>query len=282
MQQQSGKPKGGDRKSRSHDATVIAPKLPDLGMKSLGVRPRTQRQKGKQKNRGGRARTRQLKLGDRVPLSLRVAVNVREKLDSAARDSGRSLLQEGEIRLEQSFRDQQRAELFSDLFFGRELSALLEIIGRAAHDAGIYAAHQTIGPGKPAPNWFDNPYAFDTAVRAINRVLEAIRPQGEIIPPKVNSRAEAMLGDAIANGLLSAVASDEAPADFMDEWADHIRPRLGRLRSRLRDFDYLLGANIAILPSENSPGVLLFDTDDLSLLDERQDQDDANFEGKTE
>ena len=53
-------------------------------------------------------------------------------------------------------------------------------------------------------------------------------------------------------------------------------------RSRLRDFDYLLGANIAILPSENSPGVLLFDTDDLSLLDERQDQDDANFEGKTE
>jgi TraY domain-containing protein len=42
-------------------------------------------------------------LGERVPLGLRVTLDTKARLDAAARYSGRSLSQEAELRLEQSF-----------------------------------------------------------------------------------------------------------------------------------------------------------------------------------
>ncbi len=55
------------------------------------------------KKKKGRPRTRELRPGDRVPLSLRVTPETKAKLDKTAADSGRSQSQEAEMRLEQSF-----------------------------------------------------------------------------------------------------------------------------------------------------------------------------------
>src|SRR5205823_11825317 len=95
--------------------------------------------------------------GEKSTISVRTAVDLKRQLDEAAKWSGRSLSQEAESRLEQSFRDDHWAHLFSDVFYGRELATLLEIIGRAMRDAGAHAVNQTVAPGDPWPNWIDSP-----------------------------------------------------------------------------------------------------------------------------
>ncbi len=63
-------------------------------------------------NRGGRPPSRQRVQGDRVPLGLRVSLTLKNRLDQAARDSGRSQSQEAELRLEMSF---DREEMIASL-----------------------------------------------------------------------------------------------------------------------------------------------------------------------
>jgi hypothetical protein len=134
-------------------------------------------------------------------------------------------------------------------------------------------AHQTIGPGHPPPNWLDSPYGFDVAVRSVVRVLERIRPPGSIIPPKLDSPAQTMLAEAIADGLLADLARDIAAGDFMEGWAAGLRDRLGHLCSRL-SADYILGARSVSLPTATSPGIIMFDTDDLSMLEPPEAKED--------
>lgn len=211
--------------------------------------------------------------GRRVSLGLKVTPEIKNKLDAAVKESGRTQSQEAEARIEQSFIDQRQARLFSELYFGRELSALLEVIGRAMRDAGTHAAANAAAAKLGSPDWIDNPYGFDAAIKAVARVLEALRPPGPITVPKPNFPAEMMLSEAIANGLLSCIGRDQAPGDFMEEWASQLRPRLGRLRARLSAFDYTVGAHSALLPSGNVPGLLLYDADDRALLDETEERE---------
>ena len=49
--------------------------------------------------------------GKRYPLNMRTTRELREKIERAALVSGRSLVQEVEFRLEQSFRDEYMAEV---------------------------------------------------------------------------------------------------------------------------------------------------------------------------
>jgi hypothetical protein len=56
------------------------------------------------RKRAGRP-SRELQPGERVPMSFRVTPELKAKMDAAAEESGRSVTQEIEFRLEQSFRD---------------------------------------------------------------------------------------------------------------------------------------------------------------------------------
>jgi hypothetical protein len=205
----------------------------------------------------------------RANLTLRIRDEVRATLQKGAGASGRSVSEEAETRIEQSYRDQDSARLFSDLYYGRKLAALLEVIGRALRDAGTHAAANAARAGLGSGEWLDNPYGFDIAVKAATRVLDRLRPLGEITAPPAQFPAEAMMSEAIANGLLNAIAHPDHPGgDFMEEWAAAVRARLGRLRTRLSDFDYDVGAQSAALPSATTPGILLYDTDNRDLLEE--------------
>jgi hypothetical protein len=195
-----------------------------------------------------------------------MAPESKARIERAARESGRSMAQEIELRLEQSFERETQAQHFSDLYFGRELAALLEMIGRAMRDTGAHTAAHSASRGDGSRNWLENPYGFDRAIRAVAKVLDALRPPGKVVVPARLSEPEIRLADAIASGLLSDIAHEHVEDDFMEEWARGLRGRLGRLRERLQGFKYDIAARSAALPSAHAPGVLVYDSDDPAKL----------------
>src|SRR6476659_11251968 len=95
--------------------------------------------------------TKRPKPGTRVPLSMRVTPAVRKKLERAALRRGRSISQEAEIRLEQSFDREghlilSRNDIWSSVFTpslrtifpdDSEYAELWVILGDKPHDARV-------------------------------------------------------------------------------------------------------------------------------------------------
>jgi hypothetical protein len=122
------------------------------------------------------------KPGERVKLGLRVTPELKQQLDTAAERSGRSQSQEAEFRLESSF---ERASLLPDvarMTFG-ELGAIVVLAGYAMDRAGRHA-EWVVSQGKNAQGdaWLSDARAYDVAVKAAVRILEAFRPKGEVKP----------------------------------------------------------------------------------------------------
>ncbi len=67
--------------------------------------------------------------GKRTPLNMRTTRELRERLEREAADSGRSLAQEVEVRLERSFRDE---DALIKAFGGRKTYAVLRVMGSVA------------------------------------------------------------------------------------------------------------------------------------------------------
>ena len=61
----------------------------------------------------------------RYPLNMRTTKSIRDRLESAANDSGRSLAQEVEYRLERSFETQELLPEILTLSYGKRLAELL-------------------------------------------------------------------------------------------------------------------------------------------------------------
>ncbi|MBM2711677.1 hypothetical protein JQK88_10505 [Mesorhizobium caraganae] len=104
-------------------------------------------------------------------LSTRIRSDTRANLVSAAKASGRSLSQEIEHRLRRTFIDDARIE---DAFGGRRNYLLMRMVALAAETAFRFAGKNENS------NWLDEPIAFDAAVKMINEVLSAIRPDGPV------------------------------------------------------------------------------------------------------
>lgn len=119
-------------------------------------------------------------MGERLPLGLRVTKETKQSLSRASYLSGRSQSQEAEFRLEQSF--QATRTLFDslDLAYGRHWTGIMLALAHAAHMTGTRAMAINHWDFSGAENWVLDPFAFDQAVKAINTLLEALRPHGEI------------------------------------------------------------------------------------------------------
>src|SRR6266576_1167682 len=76
----------------------------------------------------------------RIPLSLRITPRVKEWLVKEAAESGRSLTQEAEFRLEGSFLRQALFDEVLDLAYGPRLAGVIRLIGRVLTDTGPHAA----------------------------------------------------------------------------------------------------------------------------------------------
>ncbi|TSE03754.1 hypothetical protein C1D09_025355 [Mesorhizobium intechi] len=191
---------------------------------------------------GGRPK-REPEPGERVHLGFRVTPDMKARVESAASDSGRSISQEAEYRLERSF---ERADLLADVLsttFGPELGGVLMMIGSAMRDVGGQAGFAGTFTLEGAQQWFDNPYAFDQAVAAANRIFEALRPEGE---PKAPEHFEALteinpalagiaehFGAGFANAVIEAVVGEGRTARLQKDGAT-IAGMLGPIAERLR------------------------------------------------
>jgi hypothetical protein len=99
-------------------------------------------------------------IGKRYPLNMRTTKEIRDRLEAAARQAGRSLAQEVEYRLDQSFLDE-------DAWGGAEVQSLLRGLADAArvlqarHGQSIFASFKD----------------YDRARRAWGRLIDLLGPE---------------------------------------------------------------------------------------------------------
>lgn len=121
--------------------------------------------------------------GRRSALGLRVTAQIKELLDSRARQSGRTQSQEAELLIELSSRAEQRLDQALELVYGQQLAGLLTLLGHAMREVGRVAGFMSTQTLEGAENWISDSYAFDQAVQAAEVILKATRPEGDRDPP---------------------------------------------------------------------------------------------------
>jgi len=103
-------------------------------------------------------------------MSFRVTPDFKERLDQAAKESGRSLAQELELRLERSLDQERYLGDALELGFGRQVAGLMLAIGFAAKDAAAPARRP------PQLGWLADPEAFRLVAESIDLLLQTIAP----------------------------------------------------------------------------------------------------------
>ncbi|HEY1613376.1 MAG TPA: TraY domain-containing protein [Rhizomicrobium sp.] len=167
----------------------------------------------KEKGTNDAKRGRPATMGERIQLGLRVTKETKQSLNRASYLSGRSQSQEAEFRLEQSF--QATRTLFDalDLAYGRHWTGIVLALAYAAHITGTRAMAINHWEFYTAEEWVLDPFAYDQAVKAINTVLEAFRPNGEIKVVPVSDFAQLAvgtyerIGEEFARGILEKIGN---------------------------------------------------------------------------
>ena len=180
--------------------------------------------------RAGRTKsetTRRLKDQRRAPLSMRLTPETRNRLVEEAAKNGRSITQEAEIRLENTFRDQSYVFQAFELAYGRGPAAILQIIARAMDNAGKHSIK--LGLMDPA-EWPKDPDAVENVKRALYIILSGFQPEDYVASEENLDpiRTGVSLGPAFARSILLSIKT--APEDSggeLEKWALPIRDQLG-------------------------------------------------------
>jgi predicted transcriptional regulator len=144
--------------------------------------------------------------GERVPMSFRVTSEFKARLDRAAKESGRSLAQEIELRLERSLDQERHLTEALELGFGRQVAGLMLGIGYLIKEVQLGRRPGDIG-------WLSDPTTFQEIVESINLLLEAIDPNPH--PEAWTVLRRAINGDGQDAALhASVVAQTIADPDF--------------------------------------------------------------------
>jgi len=127
--------------------------------------------------------------GERMSLGLKVTAEVKDRLDRAARASGRTQSQEAEMRLERSFEREALLPELLELAYGRYVAGLLLALGRAMDLAGFAAELQRLYPTGPIYDgivtryadraWPHSRGAHGQARRAADIVLDGLWPSAD-------------------------------------------------------------------------------------------------------
>jgi hypothetical protein len=159
-----------------------------------------------------------------------VSPELKEKLDAAAEHTGRSQSTEAAVRLERSF---DRQDLLSEaltLAFGKEPAGLLMMLGYVMGPSGYVALHREDRLPFNLGQWISHPAAYDQAVQGAIRVLNALRPPGEV-PQSATDH-----GVQIADYMIRSVGG--GPIDTLPKLAAlPIRELLGAIADRCKDFE---------------------------------------------
>jgi hypothetical protein len=168
----------------------------------------------------------------RVPLSLRVTPQVKGHLDALSSASGRSISQEAELRLEQSFRTEQQAWQPLEAAFGARQAGLMLIIGRLMYAAGAMAFDYKPGL-HPFSKWMDQHNASENVRDAVSHFLTKMIPAaaGQPVRDEKDLTLDRGFTDNTIQLILEEVATGAAAeaADNPDfkRWARQVRELLG-------------------------------------------------------
>jgi hypothetical protein len=172
-------------------------------------------------------------------LSTRIRDDTRQALERAVAESKRSLSQEIEFRLRRSLADDVDV---SNRFGSRRNYAMLRMI----------SCVMDLLSDDNASSWLDEPFKFEKAKRAIDRVLEAFRPPGDIKVPEGFEWISVddlltVQSDSPAAGFLLAIRDAEAPnpnqkrGDDPASIAPFIKADLGKRVERIKGMRAVMG-----------------------------------------
>ena len=174
------------------------------------------------------------KPGERVPMSFRVTPEFKAKLDRTAKESGRSLAQEIELRLERSLDEERHLADALEIGFGRHVAGLMLAIGHVLKEAAPAARSGELG-------WLSDPEMFRKVVESINLLLQAIDPAGDAADWAGLRRffSDGLLDDPLLSAaiVLAAIADQEQAEELdMGPLIPTVRSWLGAaVIKRLRD-----------------------------------------------
>jgi hypothetical protein len=109
-------------------------------------------------------------------MSWRVPPQLKEAMDQAAAESGRSVAQEIELRLDRSFRTESLLNEVLDLSFGQENANYLYVLGVAMLSANYIARGYNDGVEQ---HWRDNASTFKAVENTIGKMFDKLRPPGK-------------------------------------------------------------------------------------------------------
>lgn len=168
----------------------------------------------------------------RTNLTFRTRGGLRDQLEEAAKESGRSISEEAEQRIIASF------DRVDEIFGSRALYGIMQTVAAAMKATGETAMARNFK--MDATNWLDDPYSYDQAVKAAHKILEAFRPEGEIKPPArmrfidadgkddtaMGERLNANIGEGFAAGVLDEISSSEPRSTVAVERAPRLKREL--------------------------------------------------------
>jgi hypothetical protein len=173
-------------------------------------------------------------------VNFRTTPDVKARIQAEADARGNTFNNEVNRRLRDSLAapDQQDLTHVPGLL---AIATTMNVAGQAA------CLHSSLSGAATSPaKWWDDPYAYDQAVRAANRIFEVLRPAGKISNPSALSGKVGTLdlgavaenyGVGIANGVIAEIASDEPTTTTAVARAPKLRTDLGdHLVSRLRTY----------------------------------------------
>ena len=108
--------------------------------------------------------------GKRVSLGLKVTSEMKDRIDRAAKKSGRTQSQEAELRLELSFL------IDADVAQSPKLMAIGRLVPTAFGLAGARAAAERGHPGWEPREWMQDEYCYKSATLAVGQMLQSLAP----------------------------------------------------------------------------------------------------------
>lgn len=162
-----------------------------------------------EKKRGGRPTTKPIE-GQKATLGIRASADLKTSLNESAKRNGRSLSQEAELRLEQSFRNEGLLEEALGMAYGRiDSDLLISVLGEIMR-AATNVTHSRTGH----QHWSDDPDTFAPVVKIVDELFSALKPISE--PNEISSDlSEKMIRRSILN------------AANNNDWLSSRRERLG-------------------------------------------------------
>jgi hypothetical protein len=155
---------------------------------------------------------------------LRVPEDLRHAIEKAAEQRGLTLTGEIVTRLRESLERETKME---GLFDDPNTFALGELVAATMAETGRSIAGAFI---PPIP-WYDQPFAYDQAVRAATFVLNELRPYGEISKTEIKLKGD-KVGDMYGQTVVDDLLTDEGLFYY---WTDRLREKLTRFLPRLRE-----------------------------------------------